>query len=209
MERSDIDTARGADMSRDRERPGCAEDQRIIDLFFQRAEEAITRTQAKYGAFCRGVARRLLADPRDAEECVSDVYLRLWNAIPPERPRSLQAYLARVTRNLALDRCSYNAAAQRSSALTEAFEELEPWLVTGQGDPAAETDARELREVLNRFLRRQTPEARTYFLRRYWYGESIREIAEDCHVSESKVKTSLFRTRERLRQELVKERIER
>ncbi|MGM9619474.1 MAG: RNA polymerase sigma factor [Oscillospiraceae bacterium] len=205
MKRSDIAAALDPATP---QRPGYTEDQRIIELFFQRAEEAITRTQATYGALCRSVARRLLADPRDAEECVSDVYLRVWNAIPPERPRSLQAYLARVTRNLALDRCSYNAAAQRSTALTEAFEELEPWLVTGQGDPEAETDARALREVLNRFLRGQPPEARIYFLRRYWYGESIREIAESCHVSEAKVKSSLFRTRERLRQTLEKERSE-
>ena len=77
-------------------------DQQIIQLFFQRCEEAITQTQKKYGALCRSVAQRLLTDPRDTEECVSDTYLRVWNAIPPERPRSLRAYLARITRNLAI-----------------------------------------------------------------------------------------------------------
>ena len=82
-------------------------DQQIIQLFFQRCEEAITQTQKKYGALCRSVAQRLLTDPRDTEECVSDTYLRVWNAIPPERPRSLRAYLARITRNLALDRYNY------------------------------------------------------------------------------------------------------
>ena len=117
-------------------------DQQIIQLFFQRCEEAITQTQKKYGALCRSVAQRLLADPRDTEECVSDTYLRVWNAIPPERPRSLRAYLARVTRNLALDRYNYNTAAQRSTALTDAFEELEPWIVTGQGDPDTELKIR-------------------------------------------------------------------
>lgn len=182
-------------------------DQEIIQLFFQRCEEAITQTQKKYGALCRSVAQRLLADPRDTEECVSDTYLRAWNAIPPERPRSLRAYLARITRNLALDRYDYNTAAQRSTALTDAFEELEPWIVAGQGDPDTELDASELRRVLNGFLRRQSAEARVFFLRRYWYGESIREISEECCVSEAKVKTSLFRTRERLRTELEQERI--
>ncbi|WP_417054232.1 RNA polymerase sigma factor, partial [Dysosmobacter sp.] len=113
-------------------------DQQIIQLFFQRCEEAITQTQKKYGALCRSVAQRLLTDPRDTEECVSDTYLRVWNAIPPERPRSLRAYLARITRNLALDRYNYNTAAQRSTALTDAFEELEPWIVAGQGDPDTE-----------------------------------------------------------------------
>ena len=182
-------------------------DQQIIQLFFQRCEEAITQTQKKYGALCRSVAQRLLTDPRDTEECVSDTYLRAWNAIPPERPRSLRAYLARITRNLALDRYNYNTAAQRSTALTDAFEELEPWIATGQGNPDTELDASELRRVLNGFLRRQSAEARVFFLRRYWYGESIREIAEECCVSEAKVKTSLFRTRERLRTELEQERI--
>lgn len=187
--------------------PTAAEDQQIIQLFFQRSEDAISRTHKKYGALCRTVAQRLLADPRDTEECVSDTYLRVWNAIPPERPRSLRAYLARITRNLALDRYNYNTAAQRSTALTDAFEELEPWLTAGQGDPGEEIDTAELRRVLNGFLRRQSPEARVCFLRRYWYGESIREIAEECHASETKVKSSLFRTRERLRAELEKERI--
>lgn len=182
-------------------------DQQIIQLFFQRCEEAVTQTQKKYGALCRSVAQRLLADPRDTEECVSDTYLRAWNVIPPERPRSLRAYLARITRNLALDRYKYNTAAQRSTALTDAFEELEPWIATEQGDPDTELDASELRRVLNGFLRRQSAEARVFFLRRYWYGESIREIAEECCVSEAKVKTSLFRTRERLRTELEQERI--
>ena len=186
-----------------------AEDQKIIQLLFQRSENAIAAVQQKYGALCHCVARRLLADARDTEECVSDAYLHLWNAIPPERPRSLGAYLARITRNLALDRYNYNAAKRRSTALTDAFEELEPWLPTEQGDPGDETESMELRRVLNGFLRRQTPESRAYFLRRYWYGESIREIAEDCRVSESKVKTSLFRTRERLRDELGKERVKR
>lgn len=182
-------------------------DQQIIQLFFQRCEEAITQTKKKYGALCRSVAQRLLTDPRDTEECVSDTYLRVWNAIPPERPRSLRAYLARITRNLALDRYNYNTAAQRSTALTDAFEELEPWIVAGQGDPDTELDTSELRRVLNGFLRRQSAEARVFFLRRYWYGESIREIAEECCVREAKVKTSLFRTRERLRAELEQERI--
>ena len=161
------------------------------------------RGARKYGALCRSVAQRLLADPRDTEECVSDTYLRAWNVIPPERPRSLRAYLARITRNLALDRYKYNTAAQRSTALTDAFEDL----ATEQGDPDTELDASELRRVLNGFLRRQSAEARVFFLRRYWYGESIREIAEECCVSEAKVKTSLFRTRERLRTELEQERI--
>lgn len=181
------------------------DDEQIISLFFQREEAAITNTQEKYEGLCRSVAGRILPDRRDVEECVSDVYLRVWNAIPPERPRSLRAYLARITRNLALDRYSYNTAVQRNTALTDAFEELEPCLPARLGDPENEIDVQSFRQFLNGFLRALPRETRVFFLRRYWYGESIRDIADSCRVSESKVKTSLFRTRNRLRDAMEKE----
>lgn len=101
------------------------EDAQIIDHFFRRDPEAIRAAQEKYEKRCLAAARHILPDDRDAEECVSDVWLRLWNAIPPERPRSLAAYITTVTRRLALDKCDYNRAAQRRSDLTVAFEELE------------------------------------------------------------------------------------
>ena len=181
------------------------EDQQIVRLFFQRSEKAITYTRQKYGSLCISVARRILSDPRDAEECVNDTYLHAWNAIPPEKPDSLKAFLARITRKLALDRYDYNTADQRNTALTEAFEQLEPWLTVKTGESEAELDSAEINRVLNSFLRKQTLEARTLFLRRYWYGESIRELAKACHMSESMVKSSLFRTRNKLRKELEKE----
>lgn len=181
------------------------EDSTILALYRDRVEDAVVFTKEKYGALCRSIARRLLNDERDVDECESDVYIRAWNSIPPERPACLSAWLARVTRNAALDRSKYNAAACRNSALTEAFEELEPWLITAEGDPQGGLDAKELRRVLNGFLRAQSPEARRFFLRRYWYGESVRRIAQACGVKEAKVKTSLFRTRERLRKELERE----
>lgn len=181
------------------------EDQQIVRLFFKRSEKAITYTRQKYGSLCISVARRILSDPRDAEECVNDTYLHAWNAIPPEKPDSLKAFLARITRNLALDRYDYNTADKRNTALTEAFEQLEPWLTVKTGESEAELDSAEINRVLNSFLRKQTLEARTLFLRRYWYGESIRELAKVCHMSESMVKSSLFRTRNKLRKELEKE----
>ena len=181
------------------------EDQQIVRLFFKRSEKAITYTRQKYGSLCISVARRILSDPRDAEECVNDTYLHAWNAIPPEKPDSLKAFLARITRNLALDRYDYNTADQRNTALTEAFEQLEPWLTVKTGESEAELDSAEINRVLNSFLRKQTLEARTLVLRRYWCGESIRELAKACHMSESMVKSSLFRTRNKLRKELEKE----
>lgn len=102
------------------------EDAQIIDHFFRRDPEAITAVQEKYEKRCLAAAGHILPDRRDAEECVSDVWLRLWNAIPPERPRSLAAYITTVTRRLALDKCDYNRAAQRRSDLTVAFEEACP-----------------------------------------------------------------------------------
>ena len=181
------------------------EDQQIVRLFFKRSEKAITYTRQKYGSLCISVARRILSDPRDAEECVNDTYLHAWNAIPPEKPDSLKAFLARITRNLALDRYDYNTADQRNTALTEAFEQLEPWLTVKTGESEAELDSAEINRVLNSFLRKQTLEARTLVLRRYWYGESIRGLAKAFHMSESMVKSSLFRTRNKLRKELEKE----
>ena len=186
-------------------RLGHVEDDAILALYWDRVEDAVTFTKEKYGALCRSIARRLLNDERDVDECESDVYVQAWNSIPPERPVCLSAWLARVTRNAALDRSKYNAAACRSSALAQAFEELEPWLPTAVGDPQTALDAEEFRQMLNTFLRTQSLEARRFFLRRYWYGETVREIAQACGVKEEKVKTSLFRTRERLRTELERE----
>ncbi len=186
-------------------RLGYVEDSAILALYWHRVEDAVTFTKAKYGALCRSIARRILNDERDVDECESDVYIRAWNSIPPERPACLRAWLARVTRNAALDRSKYNAAACRSSVLAQAFEELESWLPTAEGDPQTALDAEEFQRMLNTFLRAQPPEARRFFLRRYWYGETVREIAQACGVKEAKVKTSLFRTRERLRTELERE----
>ena len=180
------------------------EDSQIIDGFFRRDPEAITAVQEKYGRRCLTAARHILPDARDAEECVSDVWLRLWNAIPPERPRSLAAYITTVTRRVALDRCDYNRAAQRRSDLTVAFEELESCL-SSEDSAVRALEQEDFRQVLNGFLRKLTRQSRTYFLRRYWYGESIREIAEACGAGEEKVKSSLFRTRRRLQAVLEKE----
>ena len=178
-------------------------DQEILTLFNRRDESAIDAARAAYEKLCLSTARHILPDQRDAEECVSDAYLRAWNAIPPEQPASLGAYLARITRNLALDRYDYHHAEKRSSDLTCAFEELEAVL------PAAEhqedtAEQMAFRQLLNDFLRAQTREARTYFIRRYWYGESIAEIARACRAGESSVRVSLFRTRNRLRKALEK-----
>lgn len=148
-----------------------------------------------------------MSDKRDAEECVSDTYMRLWSSIPPEKPCCLRAYLARIARNCALDRAAYNSAAQRSSALTVAFEELEPCLSFSDGDPQQNLNSRDFGDFINAFLRSCPANARNYFILRYWYGDSIAEIADRFGVTQARVKTSLFRTRSKLRTAMEKEMI--
>lgn len=178
------------------------DDEKIVSLFFQREEDAIKYLKEKYGKLCLYIANNVLADGRDAEECVNDACLKVWNAIPPQRPKSLGAFVSTITRNLALDRYGYNNAARRSSALTEAFEELEAVLPSMEG-PGGRNE--EFADFLNGFLRELKKEARVFFVRRYWYGESIRDIAEAYCVSEEKVKSSLFRTRKKFAKALKKE----
>lgn len=177
-------------------------DIQIIELFFQRAEEAIAHLAEKYGAMCRAIARRILWDERDGEECVNDTWIQTWNAIPPQRPAYLGGFVGRITRNLALNRLAYNRAQKRDSTLVEAFEELSGSL-PDPGDTV--TDEVAFHDFLNRFLRRQSEEHRRYFLRRYWYGMSVQEIAQECGVGEEKVKSALFRTRGKLRRAMEEE----
>lgn len=160
-------------------------DDEILQLFYHRVEYAISAVEEKYGRLCRSVARGILKDERDVEECVNDTCMRAWNAIPPEKPRSLEAYLVRITRNLALDRYAYHHSQKRETALTEAYEELEACLPLAKDGPEEAAMVQELQRTLNDFLRAQPEDARRFFLRRYWYGESIAEIAEACGAGTS------------------------
>ena len=179
------------------------EDQQIIELLFQRSEKAITALQEKFGGLCRSVISRILPDSRDVEECTSDTYLRVWNSIPPQKPARLDSYLARIARNAALDRYDYNTASIRNTDLTLAYEELALYLPARE----QETESVEFRTFINRFLRELPKESRIMFIRRYWYGESVSSIARAMGCGEEKVKSSLFRTRKKLRDAMIKEEI--
>lgn len=179
-------------------------DEAIIQLYFAREQSAIDASEKAYGGLCRSIAHRILCDGRDVEECISDLWLRVWNAIPPTRPNSLRAYLARVVRNLALDRAEYNSAARRKSAAEESFEELAPCLC-GDESTQRKLEEEELRVFLRDFLLAQPQKARVLFVRRYWYGESIRELASAFGSREETIRTSLFRTRTKLRAAMQKE----
>lgn len=180
------------------------DDKQLITLFFQRSEQAIAGLKERYGSLCLSVARRILPDARDAEECLGDVLLKVWNSIPPEHPECLTAYLSKITRNTALDRYSYNHAGKRSTSLTDAFDELE-YSLAASFDVEQQIQEQDFRRFINEFLRGLKKENRIFFVRRYWYGESISEIATTFRISEEKVKSSLFRTRNRLKSALEKE----
>ena len=182
------------------------EDDAIVTLYWQRNEEALRASAEKYGARLRGLAQRILADAHDAEECENDTYLAAWNSIPPHEPRSyLFAFLARITRHLSLDRYRSRSREKRGgdrvSALTEELSQCLP----GGETPEEALDLQALGDAISAFLRTLPTEKRDIFLRRYWYCDPIADIARCFHVSESKVKSSLSRSRkalgERLREE--------
>ena len=182
-------------------------DQDILALFNRRDETAIDAARTAYGKLCFAAVRHILPDQRDAEECVSDAYLRAWNAIPPEQPTSLGAYLARITRNLALNRWEHTHAEKRGRGETAAaLDELTECVAdTRAGQPDQLLEQLTLTECINRFLEHQKPENRKLFVRRYWYLSEIKEIAGDYGFTESKVKMTLSRMRAQLMAELEKE----
>lgn len=177
------------------------EDQQIVDLYWNREPEAIAQSETKYGAYCRSIALGIVGSREDAEECCNDTWLRAWEAMPPQRPSRLSAFLGKITRNLALDRFDYNHAAKRSGAFDQLLSELSD-CIPDRRDAYA---ALELRDCLNRFLRQLPQDQRDLFLRRYWHCRSIEDLAGQYHMSISAVKSSLFRTRNKLRKFLEKE----
>ena len=181
--------------------PAYPKDEELTQLFFRRSESAVSETDRKYGKLFRTIAEGITESREDAEECVNDAYLRLWNSIPPERPLDLRAYGARIVRNLSLNRAEYNRAEKRGgSALLEELDETIP-------DPSGqeEDDSSPLTALLNRFLEKQSRSNRVAFVLRYWNGMSLSEIAERLGCTESKVKSGLFRLRQKLKTELEKE----
>lgn len=178
------------------------EDEQILTLFFARDETALSETREKYGPRLTRLARRFLSSAEDAEECVSDTYLKAWDTIPPQRPVHFFAYLATLCRRFALGYLDRQNAARRSAPTVALTEELAACL---PGGGAAEHSDEALGALLNRFLHAQKPESRAIFLRRYWYADSVKDIAARFGVSESKVKASLHRTRKKLKDYLAQE----
>lgn len=182
-------------------------DTQIIELLFRRAGEAITFLAEKYGAMCQSIARRILRDERDSEECVNDTWLGLWNAIPPQRPSRFSAFVGRVARNLALKRFDYLTAAKRSPEAVCSLEELGE-CVSGRPGVEDELENRRIEAAIDAFLWSLGEEKRAVFVRRYWYFDSIEHICRRTGWSQSKVKSMLYHTRQKLRDYLEREGIE-
>lgn len=180
------------------------DDSKIIDLFWQRSENAIQETDVKYGKLCMHLARNILSNNEDVEECVNDTYLGAWNAIPPAKPNALCAFIAKITRNLALKKFEFNTAQKRNPEVMISLTELEDCL-SGSENAEDLYDAKALASHISTFLRKQDQLSRKVFIRRYWFYDSICEIATQLSMSESKVKTMLFRTRSKLKNYLVEE----
>ncbi len=181
------------------------DDTKIIELFWQRSGDAIDETDKKYGRMCRRLAGNILGDARDGEECVSDAYMAVWQSIPRQRPARFAAFLAAVTRRLSIDRLRENTAAKRGGGeMSAAIDELAECLAA-PGTVEADVEARALAAAIDRFLDGLKEADRSFFVCRYWLGAPIAEIAKRRGVSESRVKSSLMRSRDRLRTYLSEE----
>ncbi|MBQ9746398.1 MAG: RNA polymerase sigma factor [Clostridia bacterium] len=173
-------------------------EEKILEMLFSRSENSISAIDEKYGRKCRQLAQGILGNEQDAEECVNDAYLSVWNAIPPETPCSLEAYLYGILRKLALKKYRSNTAQKRCSYYADALDEMEASLAAEETVESA-LEKKYFGEVMEEFLRTLNEENRAVFLRRYWFLESIREIADALGTSEKNVTVRLTRTREKLR----------
>ena len=176
------------------------DDRRILDLYFARSEDAIRQTKDKYGRLLFGISYNIVKSDGDAEECVSDTYMSAWKSIPPARPNHLSAFLAKIVRNLSLNRYRKNRARARLMNNEAIFEEIEACVPDG-GYIAGDL---ELRDALNAFLSGQPKNSRMIFVKRYFYMKDIIDIADDMNMSPSAVRVSLSRTRGQLRDFLQK-----
>lgn len=180
------------------------EDSQIIELFFERSEQAIVELSEKYGNVCNSVSRNILKNELDAEECVNDAYLAAWNTIPPQEPNPLLSYLCRIVRNLSLKKYYSNTAVKRNNYYDTTLDELVECIASNT-TIENEIFAKELSQQLNSFLATLRQKDRVMFVRRYWYCDSVSEIASYFQMSSNAVSVRLLRIRERLRKYLKKE----
>ncbi len=182
-----------------------ADDADLIRMFEMRSEQAIAETQTRYGGFCYSIVYRILGNAEDAEECVSDAMLHLWNAIPPAKPKSFRAFLITLTKHIALDRQAQNTAVKRGGGSAETSLESLPDVLAAADDTALAAEQRMLREALGQFLSSLPQETRILFIEHYWMMCTVSELAEEHKMGKSAVKMTLLRTRKKLGEYLRKE----
>ena len=178
------------------------DDEKIIELFFERSEQAIRELDIKYGKICHNLSYNIVNSRRDAEECVNDAYLGVWNAIPPTRPNPLLSYIVKIVRNISLKIYWRKEAAKRSGHYTIALAEIE-CCIADQKTVEDEIEARELARIIEDFLDTLTVENRVIFMRRYWFSDSYKDIAELVGLSEKNISVRLTRIREKMKQYLI------
>lgn len=181
------------------------DDEKIINLYWQRDESAIDESQIKYGKYINSIAYRILQSLEDASECENDTYLSAWNTMPPTMPKSLKGYLGMLCRSCSLDRWRRSNAQKRGAGETQvSLSELEE-CVPDNKTVADELEEKELAEIITYFLRKLPEDECSIFLYRYWHLASIKEIREKFGMTESKIKTTLYRTRNKLKEQLIRE----
>lgn len=181
------------------------DDKKIIDLYWQRNETAIDETAAKYGPYCHSIAYNILDNNADAEESVNDTYLAAWSGMPPHRPSILSTFLGKITRRISIDRWRRRSAEKRGGGqITVVLDELEE-CIADEKSVEQEVEAKLLADVINSFVKALPDTEQQVFLCRYWYMDSVESIANEFGFSQSKVKSMLYRTREKLRTRLIKE----
>ena len=178
------------------------EDEKIVMLYWERNENAIRETEEKYGKYCYTVAYNILHSHEDSDECVNDTWSGAWNAMPPERPTKLKSYLARITRNIAIDKLRYINAQRRGAEVASVIDEY--WECIPSDDALIE-DEMLMRKAINGFLASLDDRTRVIFMRRYWYSMSVKDIADGMRLSESHVSVILHRTRSKFKDYLTKE----
>ena len=180
------------------------DDKQLVELFIRRDENALSETKDKYGTYCRYIADNILDDKLDSEECVQDTLTAAWNSIPPQKPKSLKAYLARLTRNNALNRLKRQSAQKRGGDAKQlVLDELRECSLPET--PETQLDVKLLKELIDHFLQTLSKKQRTVFLKRYWFLCSPEKIARECAMSVRAVNTMLFRTRKQLKKFLTEE----
>lgn len=180
------------------------EDAKIIELYWQRNENAIAETDKKYGAYCHAISYNILKIHEDAEECVSDTYQHAWESIPPERPGKFKTWLGVVVRNITIDLCRKNHAEKRYDGFNVLLSELDDCVPSGENVEQI-ADAKALTDCINSWLAKLSPEDRKIFLRRYWYGETVSTIAKSKGLSSNAMTQKLYRMRSGLKNRLEKE----